>query len=65
MSTAEFAEKYGCTIQTVERWCREGEIEGAYQNRPRGKWHIPKDAVPPKSFKKRKNKDLAVMIIIK
>ena len=40
IGTREFAEKYGVTQATVSKWCREGKI--------------PKDAVPPVGYKRRK-----------
>lgn len=54
MGTKEAAEKWGCTAATVSRWCREGKIPNANQDAPGSPWHIPKDAVAPESFKRRK-----------
>ena len=54
MGTKEAAEKWGCSQPTVSKWCREGKIPNASQDAKGSPWHIPKDAEPPKSFKKRK-----------
>ena len=54
MGTKEAAEKWGCTAATVSRWCREGKIPNANQDAPGSPWHIPKDAVAPENFKRRK-----------
>ena len=48
IGTREFAEKFGVTLATVSTWCREGK------DRKGSPWHIPKDAVPPVGYKRRK-----------
>lgn len=54
MGTKEAAEKWGCTQETVSRWCREGKISNVNQDKKGSPWHIPKDAEPPANFKKRR-----------
>ena len=48
MGTKEAAELWGCSQNTIQRWCREGLIPGADQDGKGSPWHIPKDAVCPK-----------------
>ena len=47
MGTKEAAEKFGVSQKTVEKWCREGKINGATQDRKGSPWHIPKNAKAP------------------
>lgn len=47
MGTKEASEKWGVSQETVQRWCREGKIEGATQDKNGSPWHIPKNAKPP------------------
>ena len=54
MGTKEAARKFGVTQKTVEKWCREGKIEGATQDKKGSPWHIPKNATSP--IEKRGNK---------
>ena len=54
IGTWEFAEKYGVTQATVSKWCREGKIPNCNQDGKGSPWHIPKDAVPPVGYKRRK-----------
>lgn len=54
IGTREFAEKYGVTQATVSKWCREGKIPNCNQDGKGSPWHIPKDAVPPVGYKRRK-----------
>ncbi len=44
MGTKEAAEKFGVSQKTVEKWCRDGKIEGATQDKKGSPWHIPKNA---------------------
>lgn len=53
ISTNAFAEKWGCTPDTVRKWCREGLITGAEQDRKGAPWRIPIDAKPPESYLKK------------
>lgn len=39
-STGEFAKEFGVHIQTVKKWCREGELD--YTRTPGGKRRIPR-----------------------
>ena len=48
MGTQEAAEKWGVTQATVRRWCNDGKIHGATQDKKGSPWHIPKDAKKPK-----------------
>jgi predicted site-specific integrase-resolvase len=52
MGTKEAAEKWGVSQTQVQKWCREGKIPCATQDRKGSPWHIPKDSQPPT----RKNK---------
>ena len=54
IGTREFAEKYGVTQAIVSKWCREGKIPNCNQDGKESPWHIPKDAVPPVGYKRRK-----------
>lgn len=49
METKEAAEKWNCSQEKVQRWCREGKIAGATQDKKGSPWHIPKNAKPPKN----------------
>lgn len=58
ISTKEAAELLEVTVQTVQKWCRAGKIEGADQRAPGCPWRIPKDAIlPVKKKNKRKGKE--------
>lgn len=48
MGAREAAKKYGVSQKTVEKWCREGKLKGATQDKKGSPWHIPKNATPPK-----------------
>ena len=54
IGTKQFAEIWGVQQSTVAKWCKEGKIPGATQDRPHCPWHIPADATPPKNSKRRK-----------
>ena len=47
MGTLEASKLWDVTQETVAKWCREGKILGATQDKPGSPWHIPKDAQPP------------------
>ena len=51
-STVGFAEKWGVTAETVQRWCRENKID-ATQDDPEKPWRIAEDATPPKGYHKK------------
>lgn len=47
ITAKEFAEKWNCSVNTVRDWCRKGKLtEVRRPKKDRGKWLIPKDAVP-------------------
>lgn len=52
MGTREASELWGYPQATISKWCREGLISGADQDRKGSPWHIPKDAKCPKPLKK-------------
>lgn len=56
MGTTEAAKLWGYKQATVAKWCRNGQIPGATQDKEGSPWHIPKDAVCPKPIKKREVK---------
>ena len=47
MGTKEAAEKWGVPQALVQKWCREGRIPAATQDKKGSPWHIPKDTVCP------------------
>lgn len=47
MGTKEAAEQWGVTQAQVQKWCREGKILNATQDKKGSPWHIPKDATCP------------------
>ncbi len=51
MGTKAASEKWGYTQQTIRKWCAEGLIKGATQDKKGSAWHIPKDAECPKKIK--------------
>ena len=52
MGTKEAAEKWGISQATVQKWCREGLITPLpTQDKKGSPWHIPKDAVSPRTTK--------------
>ncbi len=48
MGTKEAAEKWGYTQNTISKWCRDGLIPGATQDKSGSPWHIPMNAECPK-----------------
>ncbi len=48
MGTKEASAKWGVSQTVIQRWCREGKIDGATQDKKGSPWHIPKYAQPPK-----------------
>lgn len=56
MGTREAAELWGCTQDTVRRWCKQGLIPGVTQDKKGSSYHIPKDAVCPTKKAKDNNK---------
>lgn len=51
MGTKQAAEKWGVSQDTVRRWCTEGKVPGATQDKKGSPWHIPKNAQCPKKKK--------------
>ncbi len=51
MGTKEASIKWGYTQATISKWCREGLIPNATQDKERSPWHIPKDAQCPRKKK--------------
>ena len=49
--TKKFAEKWNVTQATISKWCREGKIPGATQDKKGSPWHIPSDAKDPRKGK--------------
>lgn len=47
MGTKEAAQKWGVTQDTVSKWCREGKIKNATQDKKGSPWHIPQNAKCP------------------
>ncbi len=47
MGTKEASKLWGVPQTTIQKWCRNGKIDGATQDKKGSPWHIPKDAVPP------------------
>jgi excisionase family DNA binding protein len=48
MGTKQSAELWGVSQATVSKWCREGKIPGAEQDKPGSPWRIPSNAKKPK-----------------
>ena len=53
MGTLEASQKWDVTQSAIRKWCREGKIPGAEQDKKGSPWHIPKDAVCPPKIKKK------------
>jgi len=51
MGTGEASERWGYTPDTIRKWCKQGLIKGATQDKSGSTWHIPKDAKCPKQIK--------------
>ena len=47
IGTKAMSEIWGCTPAQITKWCREGKIPGAEQDKPRSPWRIPVDALKP------------------
>lgn len=48
MGTKEAEKKWDCPQATISRWCRDGLIEGAEQDKKGSPWRIPINAECPK-----------------
>lgn len=55
MGVRQAADDWGYAPTTIQKWCREGKIPNATQDKKGAPWHIPKDAVCPKPVKKTKS----------
>lgn len=47
MGTLEASQRWERSQGTISKWCREGRIPGATQDRPGSPWHIPNGAQCP------------------
>ncbi|MDE7162388.1 MAG: helix-turn-helix domain-containing protein [Anaeroplasmataceae bacterium] len=47
--TKFFSIKWGVSQTTISRWCREGKIPGATQDKLGSPWHIPENSIKPKT----------------
>lgn len=52
IGTKEVAKKFGVKQETVRKWCREGKIPNATQDKKGSAWHIPSDVKRPERRKK-------------
>ena len=55
IGTKEASKRWGYTQDTIRRWCANGLIPNATQDKPGSPWHIPVDAICPKEVKRKKN----------
>jgi len=53
VGTKEKSKEWGYSSNTIAKWCREGLIKDANQDKEGSPWHIPKDAVCPRPLKKK------------
>lgn len=53
VGTSAMAELWGCRQSTIAKWCREGKIVGAEQDRMNSPWRIPADAKCPTERKRK------------
>lgn len=51
MGTKAASELWGYSQETIRKWCAEGLIPNATQDKKGSPWHIPVDAVCPKRLK--------------
>lgn len=51
IGTKEASEKWGYTQATIRKWCVEGQIPNATQDKKGSPWHIPADAKCPRKVK--------------
>ena len=53
MGTAEAAQKWGYSVVTIRKWCKDEEIQLIVKpKKVSGRWRIPKDAECPKVKRK-------------
>lgn len=53
MGTRKAQELWGYSQETIRKWCEQGIILGATQDKKGSPWHIPANAVCPKPIKKK------------
>lgn len=56
IGTREASELWGYKQATIAKWCREGLVKGANQDKDGSPWHIPKNAECPRKIKKENKK---------
>ena len=49
--TKYYAQLWNVSQATISKWCREGKIKGATQDKPKSPWHIPANAEKPTNKK--------------
>lgn len=57
IGTKEAATKWNVSQQIVSKWCREGKIRGATQDRKGSPWHIPANAEKPNFVREGKSNE--------
>lgn len=45
--TKYFSKLWGVSQNTIAKWCRDGKIPGATQDKPKSPWHIPENSIKP------------------
>lgn len=53
MGTKKASEKWGYSQETIRKWCANGLIPNATQDKKGAPWHIPQNAQCPKKIKKK------------
>ena len=56
MGTKEAENQWGYNQTTIQKWCRDGLIDGAEQDKKGSPWRIPINAKCPKQIKVKENK---------
>lgn len=54
MGTNEASKKWGYDKSTISKWCREGIIKDAEQDKPKSPWRIPINTECPRKIKTKK-----------
>lgn len=57
VGTKIMAELWDCPQSQITKWCREGKIPGAEQDKKGSPWRIPVDALKPEKERKTKNEN--------
>ena len=55
VGTGVMSELWNCTQAQIAKWCREGKISGAEQDKKGSPWRIPVDALRPENKKEKEN----------